>query len=82
MEPECLHCPDLPVRLLPPQQIGLHPTTNSLPNGAWIGGETSAKVTYDGYVIQFPYDPTTHLPTKKMNLGCTRFCSFVSAFQT
>ena len=81
MELECLHCPDLPVRLLPPQQIGSHPTTNSFPNGAWIGGGTSAKVTYDGHVIEFPYDPTTHLPTKKMNLGCTRFCSFVSAFQ-
>ena len=80
-----IHVPGLPCRLLPPQQLGATPPqrlghlpSTMLPNGAWIGGGRAAKVSYNNHIIDFVYDPDTNLPTKKMDLGCTKFCSFIA----
>ena len=55
MKLTCLHVPDIPCRLLPPQQIAQQ-GNSKLPEGAWLGKNSSAKVFYDGHVINFPYD--------------------------
>jgi hypothetical protein len=80
-----IHVPGLPCRLLPPQQLGSMPpqqlgnlSSSMLPNGAWIGGGRAAKVVFNNRIIEFAYDPDTNLPTKKMNQGCTKYCTFVA----
>ena len=65
-------------RLLPPQQLGRIASGNHIPNGAWIGGGKAAKVTYNGHVIAFPYDPDTNLPTIKTNVGSDKYCCFLA----
>ena len=77
MKLTCLHVPDIPCRLLPPQQIAQQ-GNSKLPEGAWLGKNTSAKVFYDGHVIDFPYDKSSNLPCKKVSPGCTKFCMFIA----
>ena len=55
---QCLHVPNAPCRLVPPQQLCRNddPSKPNL-NGTWIGGNSNdAKVIYNGHIISFPYD--------------------------
>jgi len=79
---ECLYVPNLPCRLMCPQQLGNAKQTSPYPNGAWIGGGSSAKVCYQGNVFEFPYDKRSNLPTTKTVLGIQKYCSFVSSVET
>ena len=76
---ECLYVPNLPCRLMCPQQIGRLPSKpGSIPNGAWVGGGRNARLCYDGHVFDFPYDKSSNLPTVKTAVGCNRYCAFIS----
>ena len=68
MKLTCLHVPNIPCRLLPPQQIAQQ-GNSKLPEGAWLGKNSSAKVFYDGHVIDFPYDKQSNLPCRKLSPG-------------
>jgi hypothetical protein len=56
MKLTCLHVPDIPCHLLLPLQQIAQQGTSKLPEGAWLGKQMSAKVFYDGHVIDFPYN--------------------------
>ena len=57
----CLYVPDLSTRLIPPQQLHSSNSSVSTLNGAWLGGGASAKVLYDGHVIDFRYSERLRL---------------------
>jgi hypothetical protein len=78
MKLTALHVPDIPCRLLPPQQIAQQ-GNSTLPEGAWLGKQSAAKVFYDGHVIDFPYDKSSNLPSRKLSPGCDKFCMFIAA---
>ena len=75
---QCYYVPDLPFRLLPPQQLGHNAFSVSVINGAWIGGGKSAKVIYEGHVIDFPYCRVSGLPVFKTILGIERLKAFAA----
>jgi hypothetical protein len=81
MKLTCLHVPDIPCRLLPPQQIAQQ-GNSTLPEGAWLGKNSAAKVFFNGHVIDFPYDTSTNLPLKKLSPGCTKYCTFLTDFHS
>ena len=81
---DCLYIPNLPCRLMCPQQLGnakrINP--NHFPNGAWIGGGKAARVCYQGNIFQFPYDPASNLPVSKTVQSTEKYCAFVSSTAT
>ena len=75
---ECLLVPEIPVRLLPPQQLSMQDTSSNS-NGAWIGSGLAAKVFYQGHMIKFPYDKQNYLPIAKLAPGSSKFQAYCSA---
>ena len=76
---DCLYVPDLPCRLLPPQQLGnTKHKPNQLPTSAQVGGGNCSKLCYDSYVFEFPYDKDTNLPTTKMIMECDKYYCFIA----
>ena len=71
----CLHVPDIPTRLLSPQQLAKEGIHNRPTNGAWIG--KTAHVCYEGRLINFPLDRATNLPMRKLKAGCNRYEAYL-----
>jgi hypothetical protein len=73
----CLHVPAIPCRLLPPQQVASQ-GNSKLPEGAWIGHGKLENILSQGHVINFPYDPSSNLPSCKMAPDSQHFCTFIA----
>lgn len=72
-----LYVPDLPCRLLPPQQLATGDNMDSS-NGAWIGGGTRAFAFVNDNIIHFPYGNESNLPLARLVPGCKKYKTFTS----